>query len=134
MRPLSLHFLTLLNSRRSMKPKSKFHPAPELSGHILGPHNIDLFLDQMVGRREIAPEFIIVDLFCGAGGTSTGFEMASDKALVIACVNHDFKAILSHWRNYPHVAHFNEDIRTLNLNPLVQLVRYYRKLYPKAKL
>lgn len=86
----------------------------------------------------IDPLFIIVDLFCGAGGTTTGFiqaELGGIKIVkVIACVNHDPKAIISHWRNHPDVKHFEEDIRTLNLTELIKLVEYYRKKYPNAKL
>lgn len=82
----------------------------------------------------IDPEFIVVDLFCGAGGTTTGFEETEGLALVIACVNHDPVAIKSHWLNNPLVKHFNEDIRTLDLTELIALVTHYRKLYPKAKL
>lgn len=84
------------------------------------------------------PIFIIVDLFCGAGGTTTGFAQAAIEdnsiAKVIACVNHDPKAIQSHWRNHPEVKHFEEDIRTLDLKELIVLVKYYRKLYPTAYL
>lgn len=81
------------------------------------------------------PLFIIVDLFCGAGGTSTGFHMAQNGiAKVIACVNHDPIAIKSHWKNYPDVKHYEEDIRTLDLTELIQLVAYYRKKYPNALL
>jgi DNA (cytosine-5)-methyltransferase 1 len=90
------------------------------------------------------PLFIVVDLFCGAGGTTTGFEQAMyvDEngqmqyclAEVIACVNHDHKAIKSHWLNHPRVKHFNEDIRTLDLKELVRLVEKYRSKYPNAVL
>jgi DNA (cytosine-5)-methyltransferase 1 len=84
------------------------------------------------------PIFIIVDLFCGAGGTTTGFVQAEIEgtgvAKVIACVNHDPKAIKSHWRNHPEVKHFEEDIRTLDLSELVSLVRFYRRKYPSAML
>lgn len=82
----------------------------------------------------IGPEFIVVDLFCGAGGTTTGFDMANGIAKVIACVNHDKKAIKSHWLNHPDVKHFEEDIRTLDLTELINLVIHYRKLYPNTKL
>ena len=45
-------------------------------------------------------QLLYIDLFCGAGGTSTGVELAKhdDKqcAKVIACVNHDKNAIASH--------------------------------------
>lgn len=82
----------------------------------------------------MSPEFLIIDLFCGAGGTTTGFEMTDGVARVIACVNHDPKAIKSHWRNHPHVKHFEEDIRTLKLNPLVKLAREWQAKHPSAKL
>ncbi len=36
-------------------------------------------------------ELFYIDLFCGAGGTSTGIHLAGSE--VIACVNHDAKAI-----------------------------------------
>lgn len=46
---------------------------------------------------------LYIDLFCGAGGTSSGVEYASVDgrkcAEVVACVNHDKNAILSHMAN-----------------------------------
>lgn len=84
------------------------------------------------------PKFLIVDLFCGAGGTTTGFAMAkregNDVAKVIACVNHDAKAIKSHWLNHPDVVHFEEDIRTLDLSELTTLVKLQKELFPDAYL
>ena len=72
------------------------------------------------------PTFLYVDLFCGAGGTTTGIVQAEldgqGIAEVIACVNHDHKAIQSHWKNHPGVKHFEEDIRTLDLTELTKLV------------
>lgn len=50
-----------------------------------------------------------IDLFAGAGGTSTGAHLAGVN--VIACVNHDAKAIASHKANHPETLHFTEDIR-----------------------
>ncbi len=96
------------------------------------------FTPQIVKNHE-AIRYIVVDLFCGAGGTTTGFSKASDEngnpiAIIAACVNHDHKAIRSHWENHPEVYHFEEDIRTLNLDPLVEIVKTYRKLYPHAKV
>jgi DNA (cytosine-5)-methyltransferase 1 len=82
----------------------------------------------------IAPLFIVVDLFCGFGGTTTGYERTNGKYVVIAAVNHDHKAIESHWQNHPEIYHFNEDIRTLDLTRLQLLVNAYRKKYPNAKL
>jgi len=80
------------------------------------------------------PKFLVIDLFCGAGGTTTGFEMTNGLAKVIACVNHDADAIKSHWMNHPDVVHFEEDIRTLKLGPLRALTLKYRKMFPDAKL
>ena len=96
------------------------------------------FVPQMVKNPE-AIRYIVVDLFCGAGGTTTGFAKAKDKdgnqiAIIAACVNHDHKAIRSHWENHPEVYHFEEDIRILELAPLVDIVNLYKKLYPNAKV
>ena len=67
-----------------------------------------------------------IDLFCGAGGVTTGIERARIEnkkiAEVIACVNHDPMAIASHHSNHPNSFHFTEDIRTLNLDPLKKLI------------
>lgn len=84
------------------------------------------------------PLFLIVDLFCGFGGTTTGFAEAeiNGKKIckIIACINHDPKAIRSHWLNHKEVKHFEEDIRSLDLSGLVKIVEFYRNKYPLAKL
>ena len=84
------------------------------------------------------PIFLIVDLFCGAGSTTTGFTQAeidgNNIAKVIACVNHDPKAIISHWKNHPEVKHFEEDIRTLDLTELKEIVKWWQERYPDAYL
>lgn len=84
------------------------------------------------------PEFILVDAFCGSGGTTEGYVRAvidgRKLVKVIAAINHDAKAIKSHWLNHPDVVHFEEDIRTLNLDKLIELVGYWRRKYPNAKL
>lgn len=81
-------------------------------------------------------KLLYIDLFCGAGGTSTGVENAryADEqcAKVVACVNHDANAIASHAANHPDVLHFTEDIRTLELSPLVAHVERMKKIYPDA--
>ena len=81
-------------------------------------------------------QLLYIDLFCGAGGTSTGVELAkidgSSCAKVIACVNHDANAIASHAANHPEAMHFTEDIRTLELSPLVSHLDRMKKLYPSA--
>lgn len=81
-------------------------------------------------------KLLYIDLFCGAGGTSTGVEGAKYRgqrcAKVIACVNHDANAIASHAANHPDALHFTEDIRTFKLSPLVTHTEYMRKKYPDA--
>ena len=83
-------------------------------------------------------KLLYIDLFCGAGGTSTGVEKATfhgDKcAKVIACVNHDANAIASHAANHPDALHFTEDIRTLELSPLVAHTERLRLLHHDAYL
>ncbi|MDE6716556.1 MAG: DNA cytosine methyltransferase, partial [Muribaculaceae bacterium] len=79
---------------------------------------------------------LYIDLFCGAGGTSTGINTArldgEACAKVIACVNHDANAIASHASNHPEAMHFTEDIRTLELSPLVSHLQKCRKENPGA--
>ena len=81
-------------------------------------------------------KLLYIDLFCGAGGTSTGVENARYEdeqcAKVVACVNHDANAIASHAANHPEALHFTEDIRTLELSPLVSHVKRIKKIYPDA--
>lgn len=83
-------------------------------------------------------KLLYIDLFCGAGGTSTGVNAArinGEKcADVIACVNHDANAIASHASNHPEALHFTEDIRTLELSPLAAHTEKKRKDYPGALL
>lgn len=81
-------------------------------------------------------KLLYIDLFCGAGGTSTGVENArlfgKKCAKVVACVNHDANAIASHQANHPDTLHFTEDIRTLELSPLVTHLKKMQNKYPDA--
>ena len=83
-------------------------------------------------------ELLYIDLFCGAGGTSTGVERARMNgkkcARVIACVNHDPNAIKSHAANHPKTKHFTEDIRTLDMQPLQAITEKERAKNPDAKV
>lgn len=83
-------------------------------------------------------ELLYIDLFCGAGGTSTGVERArlggKKCARVIACVNHDPNAIKSHAANHPKTKHFTEDIRTLDMKPLQAITDQERTKNPGAKV
>ena len=82
-------------------------------------------------------KLLYIDLFCGAGGTSTGVAKArlfgKSCAKVVACVNHDANAIKSHQANHPGTLHFTEDIRTLELSPLVKHLEKMKKKYPDSK-
>lgn len=81
-------------------------------------------------------QLLYIDLFCGAGGTSTGVNKATIDgercAEVIACVNHDVNAIASHAANHPNALHFTEDIRTLELTPLQEHLKHCRAKCPDA--
>jgi DNA (cytosine-5)-methyltransferase 1 len=77
-----------------------------------------------------------IDLFCGAGGTSTGIHLSNAKnVFVAACVNHDANAIKSHSENHPFTLHFTEDIRDFAVvEHLVYLVTELRKEFPECKI
>lgn len=83
-------------------------------------------------------QLLYIDLFCGAGGTSTGVESATLNgqkcAQVIACVNHDPHAIASHLANHPEAKHYTEDIRTLDLTTLIEHTARKRAENPGALL
>ena len=83
-------------------------------------------------------KLLYIDLFCGAGGTSTGVEAATlggqKCAHVIACVNHDPHAIASHLANHPEAKHYTEDIRTLDLTTLIEHTVRQREANPGSRL
>jgi len=76
----------------------------------------------------------VIDLFCGAGGTSTGIFESKTNIEVVACINHDVNAIQSHKANYPNCLHFVENIKTIGLQPLANLVAKLRTEYPDCKI
>jgi len=53
--------------------------------------------------------FTLTDLFCGAGGSSSGAELVDGVQTVMAA-NHWAKAIATHNHNLPHAAHDCADI------------------------
>lgn len=57
----------------------------------------------------IEDDELIVDLFAGGGGASTGIERALARPVDIA-VNHSPQAIAMHERNHPHTRHFQQDV------------------------
>jgi len=73
-----------------------------------------------------------IDLFAGAGGTTTGIHLAGlENVKVVACVNHDYNALMSHWHNHPDCMHFVEDVRDFKVVvALSNLVNELRSQFP----
>jgi DNA (cytosine-5)-methyltransferase 1 len=68
------------------------------------------------------PKFLVADLLCGAGGSSTGCKRALDKLgleMELVCVNHWGVAIATHQLNHPHARHYVQDIATVQPHLLV---------------
>jgi len=61
---------------------------------------------------------IIIDLFAGGGGTSTGCEGACGRSPDIA-VNHDAEALALHAANHPATLHLCDDIRQVDVVALL---------------
>lgn len=120
--------ITKLNFSNMERKRTKLDPVELL--------NMILLMQQLALDDEI--ELYYIDLFCGAGGTSTGVELArvdgKPIAKVIACVNHDQNAIASHFANHPDALHFTEDIRMLNVSLIASLVKKIRFMNPNAKI
>jgi DNA (cytosine-5)-methyltransferase 1 len=65
---------------------------------------------------------LVADLFCGAGGSSTGAERAVKelgKTMILTCVNHWPVAIETHRRNHPTARHYLEDVSVAKPQELV---------------
>ncbi|HEX6359486.1 DNA cytosine methyltransferase [Actinophytocola sp.] len=54
-------------------------------------------------------ELTVTDLFCGAGGSSSGLESVPGIRVVMA-VNHSAVALETHQHNFPHVDHDRQDV------------------------
>lgn len=95
-------------------------------------------LQKYIDYIKECPDYTIfaIDLFCGAGGETTGIEKAKLKgqkcAKVIACVNHDSNAIASHQANHKDILHYVEDVRTLDISELKQLCDAVRECHPRS--
>lgn len=71
-----------------------------------------------MSRRKL----LIADLFCGAGGTSTGIDRALTRMGLryeLVCVNHWPVAIATHQLNHPKARHHVQDIATVRPHLLV---------------
>lgn len=71
-----------------------------------------------------------IDLFCGAGGVSSGVIRAG--AQVLMCVNHDPLAIESHRSNHKNVIHEEENITKFDLKEMIALVNAIREFNQDA--
>ena len=76
-----------------------------------------------VGAHMLSPQFVlplahelVIDLFAGGGGASTGIEQAIGRHVDIA-VNHDPAAVSLHQANHPQTRHFVSDV--FEVDPLV---------------
>jgi DNA (cytosine-5)-methyltransferase 1 len=59
---------------------------------------------------------LIADLFCGAGGSSTGARKAIEslgRRMVLTCVNHWDRAIETHKRMHPDARHYCQDVASV---------------------
>lgn len=73
---------------------------------------------QKRGRKKI----VVADLFCGAGGFSTGAARAIQDAgheLVLSCVNHWPVAIQTHRLNHPYARHYCSDLASVRPSAVV---------------
>lgn len=56
---------------------------------------------------------IVIDLFAGGGGASTGLEIGLNRT-VYSAINHNPKAVSMHTANHPHARHFIQDVFAVN--------------------
>jgi len=71
--------------------------------------------------KEVKP-YLVADLFCGAGGSSTGAEYAMREIgaeIILVCVNHWPLAIETHQKNHPTARHYIENVQTADPERLV---------------
>ena len=70
----------------------------------------------------LVTELVVADLFCGAGGSSTGAERAvreMGSKMELVCVNHWPIAIETHKKNHPSARHYVEDVATVDPERIV---------------
>lgn len=85
----------------------------------------------LVGRLAAAGYDVsrIIDMFCGAGGSSTGAELAG--GTLVLGLNHWARAIETHATNFPHADHVCEDVESLTTQ---QIRRYMHHARPTGML
>ncbi|WP_337826991.1 DNA cytosine methyltransferase [Pseudonocardia sp. UM4_GMWB1] len=68
---------------------------------------------RLINRVRASDMFSWTDLFCGAGGSSSGIESVPGNTVITAC-NHWALAIETHNHNMPHVDHDVADIAEID--------------------
>lgn len=66
---------------------------------------------------KLKKKLLAADLFCGAGGSSTGLLMAAallDRKVELTAINHWDRAVETHAANHPKANHFCEELTTLD--------------------
>lgn len=89
---------------------SAFEATPQARSHAKG---------GILTRRK---KFLVADLLCGAGGSSTGAKRAMDELgldMELVCLNHWSVAINTHQRNHPEARHYVQDISTVRPHIIV---------------
>jgi DNA (cytosine-5)-methyltransferase 1 len=75
-------------------------------------------------RKKVIPRVVnAVDLFCGAGGTSSGLIQAVNSLgydIKLTAINHWDVAIATHTKNHENVAHYCQSIETVNPTDIVK--------------
>jgi DNA (cytosine-5)-methyltransferase 1 len=70
----------------------------------------------------VTRKILVADLFCGAGGSSTGAERALSRLgleMELVCVNHWGTALETHQRNHPRARHYCADISQVRPHQVV---------------
>lgn len=70
----------------------------------------------------VSRKFLVADLLCGAGGSSTGCARALDELglkMELVCVNHWPVAIETHTKNHPEARHYCQDISAVRPHLIV---------------
>ncbi len=92
----------------------------------------DPFIERII-QEALKFDHIVIDAFCGFGGTSEGF-WRTGKYKVIACINHWDKAIRTHNKRYPNCLHIEEDFKTADLHLIHYMVNKIRILKPSIQV
>lgn len=120
-------------AKEACKPKKELYRLPEFDEIIFF-----ITLQELVDNAPGGIVQLVIDLFCGAGGTSEGIEQARWRTLkncmIIAGINHDEKAIYSQAKNHPNAYYTKEDIRIADLVPILALIEKIRKLFPQCPI